>query len=96
MRDCMRRRADVNWVEIDGDVVAVDPTADTIHVFRGAAAAVWQLLDGEPLAGFEQLLAETFGISVDEAAEGLTESIALLNEAGVTETRGADGSWPSG
>ena len=91
----MRRRADVNWVEINGDVVAVDPTADAIHVFRGAAAAVWQLLDGEPLTGFEELLAETFEIGLDEAAEGLTKSIALLDDAGVIEHRAPDGSWPS-
>jgi hypothetical protein len=94
MRDRLRRRADVNWVEIDGDVVAVDPAADTIHVFSGAAAAVWQLLDGEPLTGFEELLAETFGIGVDEAAEGLAKSIALLDEAGVTERTDDEGSWP--
>jgi len=95
MRDRLRRRAGVCWVEIDGDVVAVDPAADTIHIFRGAAAAVWQLLDGEPLAGFEELLSELIGIGIDEATEGLAKSIALLGEAGVTETRGSDASWSS-
>jgi hypothetical protein len=95
MRDCKRRRADVNWVEIDGDVVAVDPAADAIHVFQGAAAVVWQLLDGGSLAGFEELFSESFGIGLDEAAEGLNKSISLLDQAGVTETRSPHGSWPS-
>lgn len=75
--------------------MAVDTTADAIHVFQGAAAAVWQLLDGGPLAGFEELISESFGIGLDEAAEGLSKSISLLDEAGVTETLCADGSWPS-
>lgn len=95
MSECWRRRPDVNWVETDGEVVAVDPAADAIHVFRGAAAAVWQLLDGEPLTGFEDLLSEEFAIGFAAAAEGLRESIALLEEAGVIEQGGDEGTRPT-
>lgn len=86
-----RRRQDVNWVEIDGDVVAADPIARTVHVFRGAAAAVWQLIDGASLDGLDLLVADTFGVDPEVAARDIATALALLDAAGVIEVAGRSG-----
>ena len=80
-----RRRPEVNWIEIDGDVVATDPANGSVHVFRGAAAALWQLIDGEPLDGLEGLVAETFGLDADAVAQDLERALHLLSSADVIE-----------
>jgi Coenzyme PQQ synthesis protein D (PqqD) len=81
-----RRAPGVNWIEVGGDVVGVDEATGDIHVLEGAAAAVWQLLDGEPLDGLELLLAETFNVSVPDATERLRDSVDLLARARIIES----------
>jgi hypothetical protein len=83
MCDCPQRRNDVHWIEVDGDVVVVDPVDRSIHVLRGAAAAVWQLIDGEPIDGFVELISETFQQDPVRAADDLAASLQMLDEIGV-------------
>jgi hypothetical protein len=79
------RRSDVNWVVIEGDAVLCDPRTGEVHVISGATAATWQLIDGEPLDGLAELVADEFGIDLAVAAADLAESIAQLDSIGVVE-----------
>ena len=78
------RRPDVAWVAVDGDIVAMEPDGD-LHVLRGAAAAMWQLIDGGPLDGLEVAIAETFGITVEQAAADMAEALELLDDTGIID-----------
>jgi hypothetical protein len=41
------RRADVEWVELDGEAVLYDPKAQVLHRLNTGAAAVWAACDGK-------------------------------------------------
>jgi hypothetical protein len=71
----------VNWVVVDGDVVAVDGLDGSVHTMTGATAVVWQLLDGEPLDGTAELVAEAFGIAVDQARVDIDTALEQILEA---------------
>lgn len=79
------RRSDVAWVEVDGDVVAMAPSGD-IHVLQGAAAALWQVIDGESIEGLDEAVALTFGISRERAAADIKRALAMLAEIGIIES----------
>jgi hypothetical protein len=78
------RREDVPWIEVDGDVVAVTPTGD-IHVLRGAAAALWQLLDGESLDGLDEIVADTLGVDRVDARADIETSLDMLDRIGIVD-----------
>ncbi len=80
------RRTGVNWIEVDGDVVVFDPQASTVHVLEGAAAIVWQLLDGEPIIGLDEVIAATFDIDPEHARRDIAASIRLLFDAFLVTT----------
>ena len=90
MEERLRRRGHINWLEIDGDVVAVDGVTGEVHLLRGSVAVVWQLLDGEVLTGVDEMVAETFSISVAQAANGIGESVAMLHRAGIVDDLAGD------
>jgi hypothetical protein len=85
MEERLRRRGHINWLEVDGDVVAVDGVTGEVHLLRGSVAVVWQLLDGEPLGGLDELVAEVFSIPLADAAVGIEESVAMLHRAGIVD-----------
>ena len=85
MKQGPSRRSDVNWVAIDGDVVLTVPSRGEIHVISGATAATWQLLDGEPLDGLAELVADEFGLAVEVVAPDLEAAVAQLDSIGVIE-----------
>jgi hypothetical protein len=45
------RRADVEWVVLDGEAVLYDPSAHTLHRLNAGAAAVWTACDGTASQG---------------------------------------------
>ena len=44
--DVPDRRADVEWVELDGEAVLYDPQSHVVHRLNAGAAAVWTACDG--------------------------------------------------
>lgn len=76
------RNPAVAWVEVDGDVVAITPTGD-IHVLTGAAAAVWQLIDGSVLDGLAVVVADEFGVALAAAQTGIDDALAMLDRIGL-------------
>lgn len=63
------RRADVEWVELDGDAVLYDPAAHVLHRLNPEAAAVWAACDGRTTA--EGIIG-----AIDDAYAGSSEAIA--------------------
>ena len=46
MNDRPVRRPDVEWVDLDGEVVVYDGATETLHRLNGSAARVWAACDG--------------------------------------------------
>jgi hypothetical protein len=88
--DGLSRRGHVNWINVDGDVVAVDGVTGEVHLLRGSVAVVWQLLDGAPLDGLDKLVAEAFSITRGDASAGIDASLAMLQRAGIVEDVNVD------
>jgi Coenzyme PQQ synthesis protein D (PqqD) len=44
--DVPDRRADVEWVELDGEAVLYDPQSHVVHRLNAGAASVWAACDG--------------------------------------------------
>lgn len=62
----LRRRALVDEVDLDGEIVAFDGV--DLHRLAGPAAAVWRLLDGAlTLGDIAEVLAEAYGVRVAES-----------------------------
>ncbi|MGB0113416.1 MAG: PqqD family peptide modification chaperone [Ilumatobacteraceae bacterium] len=80
-----RRRVDIPWVVIDGDVVLVDRSSESVHVLVGAASAVWQLLDGDGLEGLAGLVAHEFGLTEAAAEVDLANALGALAAIGVVD-----------
>jgi Coenzyme PQQ synthesis protein D (PqqD) len=63
------RRPDVEWVELDGEVVLYDPAAHVLHRLNREGAAVWAACDGRNTA-------EGIISAIDDAYAGSSQAIA--------------------
>jgi hypothetical protein len=67
--DFPARRVDVEWVELDGEVVLYDPTTQVLHHLNPGAAVVWASCDGS--TSVAQIMRE-----IDDAYIGRRHEIA--------------------
>jgi hypothetical protein len=68
----------VEWVSIDGDVIAVNGD-DHVHVLRGSGAVVWPLLDGSTsLCEIADDVHAVFGV---DPAQALHDLVTFAGEA---------------
>lgn len=78
------RSADVEWRQIDDEVVMLDARQGTYLALNGSAALLWTALAAgasrEELAG---VLVETYGIGTRQATEDADEFISSLAERGL-------------
>lgn len=79
-----RRRPGVHWVDVDGDVVAIDAEDGAVHTMSGATAIIWRLLDGrrydelvDDLAAEHSLDIELVRTDVDTALGQLADGDLL-------------------
>lgn len=81
-----RRREDVVYEELDGEVVVWDPVTASLYVLNPSATVVWNCLDGEAsvqvLAGD---LAEAFGIRYREMEGDVTQAVRGFAAQGLLE-----------
>ena len=82
------RRADVEWAELDGEVVLYDPAAHVLHRLNPEAAAVWAACDGpstlneiigaidQAYAGSRHVIARDVAVVIDRLRQ-----LGLLQEA---------------
>ena len=79
-----RRRPDVVWEELDGEVVIYDPAHTTSHLLNPSAAVIWALLDGSAtLAEVAADLAETFGVEPTAMLDDVSSTVAALECQGL-------------
>ena len=78
------RGPDLDWREIDDEIVALD-TRDAIYLaVRGSGAVLWRLLaDSTTRGGLVNALVETYGIDETRAGADVDAFLATLNERGL-------------
>ncbi|MFT4867162.1 MAG: hypothetical protein ACI9N0_002896 [Ilumatobacter sp.] len=79
------RRATMNWVEVGSEVVVVDSASADTHVMAGAAAIVWQLLDGVTLSELVEDVSGVFDIPESDAARDIKLALEDMLERGLIE-----------
>jgi hypothetical protein len=77
------RRHDLEWVEIDGELIVWDPTANRVHRLDRVASLLWEHLDGTPLGELCLDVSEAFGVPTDQALNGLLQLAEQLQTAGL-------------
>ena len=77
---CLRTH-DLDWREIDDEIVALDGEASVYLAVRGSGAVLWQLL-GESTTRdcLVEALIQTYGIDATRAADDVDAFLATLNQ----------------
>lgn len=78
------RRVDVEWIALDGEVVALDPARGRVHHLNASCAAVWLACDGRTsVAEIAARIGRSYGI-VDAYAD-VTAAVRSMLDAGLLE-----------
>lgn len=78
------RRTDLDWREIDDEIVALDGSSSVYLSVRGAAALVWRMLAGNTSrASLIDALVQRYGITSERAAGDVDGFLAELDERGL-------------
>ena len=95
VEDTPTRRADVEWVELDGEAVVYDPRAHAMHRLNLSAAAVWAACDGTAstdriIDAFESMFAEPRGAIATDVRAIIEQfrRLSLLTESPVEDEYG--------
>jgi coenzyme PQQ synthesis protein D (PqqD) len=76
----------VEWVEVDGEIVAWNADGESLHLLDPIASLVFQLMDGEAtLAVTIDDLAEAFGRPPEQIEPDVLRCAASLEEMGLLE-----------
>jgi Coenzyme PQQ synthesis protein D (PqqD) len=80
---CLREQ-DLDWREIDEEIVVLD-TRDALYLaIRGSGAVLWRLLaDSTSHDGLVDALVETYGIDESRASGDVDEFLAALGDRGL-------------
>lgn len=77
---------DVEWVEVDGEIVAWSEEHESLHLLDSIASLVFQLMDGQTtLAITIDDLADAFGRTPQEIAPDIKACVAALEQMGMLE-----------
>lgn len=69
---------DTAWVEIDGEIVAIDPMGSEVHLIDPQGSLLFPLLDGEStVAELAADVADVFGLDPDQA---LADVLTLVRQ----------------
>jgi len=93
------RRLEIEWVELDGEVVVYDVQADHVHRLNPSAASVWAACDGSAtVAEIVGAMQKTHAGSDGLIAHDVFDALARLREVGLVElpptAQGTGGSTP--
>ncbi|MGH9025748.1 MAG: PqqD family peptide modification chaperone [Acidimicrobiia bacterium] len=79
-----QREPDVEWVELDGEVVAYDPVTQTLHRLNGSAAQVWAACDGSTsVADIVRAMQSTFDGGSDVIDRDVRRLLQHLRQLGL-------------
>jgi hypothetical protein len=80
---CLREQ-DLDWREIDDEIVVLDVRDAMYLAVRGSGAVLWRLLANTTTRdGLVDALVETYDIDETRAAGDVDEFLATLNERGL-------------
>lgn len=83
---CRRPSPQVEWVDVQGEVVVWNADTESLHLLDAIAALIFQLMDGTtPLEVTSRELAEAFGRSLDQVRDDVLHFAAQLADIGVAE-----------
>jgi Coenzyme PQQ synthesis protein D (PqqD) len=86
------RRPDVEWVELDGEAVLYDPTAQVLHRLNASAAAVWAACDGTASVDrITSVIAHTYSGAQGDVARDVPPVIDQLRRLGLLRPSPAEG-----
>ncbi len=86
--DVLRRRPrpDVEWVEVEGEIVAWNAEGESLHLLDPVASIIFQLLDGVTcLEVTSRELAEAFDRDLEQVRADVLGFAAALEAIGVVE-----------
>lgn len=74
----------VGWVEIDGEVVVLDPDSEQVHLLSRSGALLWQLLDGETTVDeLARDVAFAFDLDAERALEDVSAFVLEVATSGL-------------
>jgi Coenzyme PQQ synthesis protein D (PqqD) len=80
---CLREQ-DLDWREIEGEIVALDAQGAIYLAVHGSGAALWRMLaDSTTRDGLVDALVETYGIDAGRASDDVDEFLTTLSERGL-------------
>lgn len=83
------RRADVEAVDVDGELVLWDPVSRTVHRLDPVGSLLWPFLDGSATVSDLALDAsDVFDVPVERAQEALDVLVEQLSEARLLRVAG--------
>jgi hypothetical protein len=87
MNELRLRPDDLNWREIDGEVVAVDAETSTYLSANPAGALLWQMLaGGSTREAMAQRLVDEYGIELERASADIDAFVNALQTRGLLES----------
>lgn len=88
MNELKLRSEDLDWREIEGEVIALEGRSALYMSVNPAGALLWQALaGGASESDLAALLAETYEIDGESAAADARRFVAQLEEQGLIEPR---------
>jgi len=85
------RRADVEWIELDGEAVVHDPRTGGLHRLNVSAAAVWAACDGSSTVDeIVGAMRDSFAGRDDAIAHDVHEALRRLRREGLLDVRRSD------
>ena len=80
---CLREQ-DLDWREVEGEIVALDAQGALYLAVRGSGAVLWRLLaDSTTRDGLVHALVETYDIDATRAGDDVDEFLTTLGERGL-------------
>jgi len=80
---CLRKK-DLEWRDIDDEIVALDTQGSVYLAVHGAGAFLWRrLADSSTREALVQALVETYEIEPARAGDDVDDFLATLNERGL-------------
>jgi hypothetical protein len=80
---CLRDQ-DLDWREIDDEIVALDARGAVYFAVQGSGVVLWRMLaDAMTRDGLVEALVETYDIDATRAGDDVDEFLTTLNERGL-------------
>jgi hypothetical protein len=84
----VRRRTEVEYVDIDGELVAYDPSRRALHRLNATAADIWRACDGATAGAIVERLQRAYPADPGAVAHDVMRALQWLRDERLVEVRG--------